>query len=218
MTTECATSLAQEIVDKTSGQTETLISRNWPEMRRILEKEEELKVTLSVTITDRKTEPGEQADKSNRIKTTISFSERFTDSVEAALEESDSDQGQLAFNRTEQVQQPPVNGATTTLVEEFEADQAGKPEDAPLVDPAFATTSLGEALAKAAAGKELPTVPVVISGDFTAEKARAQFRKAAKKTGWPEAAIDLLDDAAKAAETLEGTLAILNAHTRYSEE
>lgn len=79
---------------------------------------------------------------------------------------------------------------------------------------------LALALQQAAAGKELPLVPVVLSSEFTADKARAQFRKAAKRNGWPEACIDLLDEECKKATDPEDeagsitrVLQILNAHT-----
>jgi hypothetical protein len=82
------------------------------------------------------------------------------------------------------------------------------------------STPLGEALKAAAAGKDLPLVPVKLSSDFTADKARAQFRKAAKKNKWTEAAIDLLDDECMKATdpedepgSIKRVLEILNAHT-----
>lgn len=83
-----------------------------------------------------------------------------------------------------------------------------------------ARTPFGEALHAAAAGKDLPLVPVLLSSEFPPEKARAMFRKHAKKNGWPEAAIDLLDEEAKKVVTpddAEGSilrvLAVLNPHT-----
>lgn len=85
---------------------------------------------------------------------------------------------------------------------------------------ATATTPLGQVLQNAAAGKELPLVNVKLSSEFTADKARAQFRKAAKKQGWGETEIDFLDDlclratdAEDAPGSIKRVLEILNAHT-----
>lgn len=86
-------------------------------------------------------------------------------------------------------------------------------------------TNLGDALKAAAAGTELPLVPIVLDPKFTAGKIRMQFRKAAKKAGWPEAAIDLLDEEAIKAidgiaeeeEQVKRTMDVLQTHTKTLE-
>lgn len=82
------------------------------------------------------------------------------------------------------------------------------------------TTSLSDALQAAAAGKSLPKVAVDLSPDFPADKARATWRKAARKQGWPEAAVDLIDerclevmDDADAKGSIKRVLDILQAHS-----
>jgi len=78
--------IAEAIIEKIQEQAKILIARNWPDISKIMEKDGgEIKLALTATITDRKATPGEQADKDNRIKLAISFSEKHSDSTEAAL-------------------------------------------------------------------------------------------------------------------------------------
>lgn len=77
--------LAELLVEKISDQVKTLIGRNYPDIRSLLEADEEVKLSFGVSITDRKAEPGTHADKDNKIITTISFSKRHTDKIENSL-------------------------------------------------------------------------------------------------------------------------------------
>jgi len=94
------------------------------------------------------------------------------------------------------------------------AAKKGKPDGA---GSPIGATSFSDALNAAAAGKELKRVPVVLDEGFPPDKIRAQFRKAAKKFGWPIAAIELLDDEAmklgSEQEDAAKVLEMFNAHT-----
>lgn len=70
-----------------------------------------------------------------------------------------------------------------------------EPDPAP-ENPTAGMTPFAQALAAAAAGKPLPLVPVKLSKDFPPSKNLMQFRKAARKIGWGEAALDLIDEEA----------------------
>lgn len=95
-----------------------------------------------------------------------------------------------------------------------EKKKAAKPEGA---GSPIGVTSFSDALNAVAAGKELKRVPVVIDEGFPPDKIRAQFRKAAKKFGWPVAAIELLDDEAmklgSEQDDAPKVLDLFNAHT-----
>lgn len=97
MTTDTNT-LAKEIVDKSREQVGQLIGRRLPDINRILGKEGEIKLSFGTTVTNRDAEPGAQADKDQRIKTTIAFAEKFTDSMESALDDPTQPDLPLAAN------------------------------------------------------------------------------------------------------------------------
>lgn len=83
--------LAKQAIGHIQNHVAKLTGENWPEIGRILEKEKgEIKISFGVTLNSREPEPGTQAEKDDRVKTTISFSERFTASTESALESDDS--------------------------------------------------------------------------------------------------------------------------------
>ena len=89
---------ARDIVAITSEHVYTLVGRKWPEISRILEADEEITLTFKVQITKKgDAEPGEHADKANRLKTSLSFSERYTDTEDAEL--PDTEQPQLEFEQ-----------------------------------------------------------------------------------------------------------------------
>lgn len=77
----------QEIIARAQEHVEILVTRQWEEIAPILEEEEEITLALQVKVTRRATQPGEHADKSNRIRTALSFSSRHTDSVEGELDD-----------------------------------------------------------------------------------------------------------------------------------
>jgi hypothetical protein len=76
----------QVIVTKITEQVQLLIGRQWPDIRRIMDDDSgEIKLAVGVTITDRKATPGEQSDKDNRVRVTIAFAEKYSDSTETDL-------------------------------------------------------------------------------------------------------------------------------------
>jgi hypothetical protein len=76
----------QVIVTKITEQVQLLIGRQWPDIQRIMDDGSgEIKLAIGVTITDRKSTPGEQADKDNRVRVTIAFAEKYSDSTETDL-------------------------------------------------------------------------------------------------------------------------------------
>lgn len=109
---------------------------------------------------------------------------------------------------------PPGKPAAAPAPKKETKKKAAKPDGA---GSPIGVTSFSDALNAAAAGKELKRVPVVLDEGFPPDKIRAQFRKAAKKFGWPVAAIELLDDEAmKIGSELDDApkvLELFNAHT-----
>lgn len=83
--TESKADYATVIIEKTCDELRLLLSRNWGNIGRILGAEQEITISSKLVITDRKATPGEQADKDNRIKVSISFAEKYSDNVEAPL-------------------------------------------------------------------------------------------------------------------------------------
>lgn len=82
---ENSASLARAIIHKINEEASLLLARNWPDIGRILNKDQELAIGAKILISDRKASPGEQPDKDSRIKVTISFAEKYSDSIEADL-------------------------------------------------------------------------------------------------------------------------------------
>lgn len=87
-TGDFATALIQTIND----QVKTLIAKNWPDVQAMLADQQEIDLSLKVSIIDRIATPGEQADKDNRVRTTISFAKKFSDNIEGALPDPDQQQ------------------------------------------------------------------------------------------------------------------------------
>lgn len=206
------TAFAAEIAEKASEQVKLLIGRNWPEISRILEKDEEIKLTFGSTITNRDAEAGTQADKDHRIKTTVSFSEKHSDVIEAALD--DPSQPELFDGDEVQSEQAPHIEREPAQSAESQAAQQPVQQAAKEVPAWVGQTPVGQALHEAAAGKELPIVNITIDAGYTVERARTQFRKAARKIGWNEAALDIMDEALLACrDDMQQALLILSAHT-----
>lgn len=317
------THTAAEIIDAAQQHINTLVARQWPEINEILENEEEITISAKIVVTARTAEVGEHPDKDNRVKTTISFAKKFSDSTESALD--DPDQGELPLGDVKPVRlhvlyvtgdegvpssicdgngevvlglckvcgrgevelgwdlgicpgpkpEPtneelaesfdPASAGATVVVDEnrlplpgYYMVQEGLSQEGDMIwgneeweevaspgthfshyrDGLFRKINASETftpeplaqrpemtemqrkLHEAAAGKETPLVPVLLSRDFTADKCRAQFRKAAKKAGWPEPCIDLLDDEAMKSyagieddtEAVDRVLDVLNPH------
>lgn len=97
--------IADEVINKAPAQVCELLEKHWPEIEPLINEEGEVSVNFQTTITFKTTEPGEHADKSNRIKTTMSFSKRVTDSREAQLTK-DTDQEELPLGKAKDEQVP----------------------------------------------------------------------------------------------------------------
>ena len=82
---ETNASYATLIVQKVGEELALLLGRNWPEIEEMLREEQEINIAAKINITDRKAQPGEVASKDSRIKTTISFSKKFSDSCEVPI-------------------------------------------------------------------------------------------------------------------------------------
>lgn len=235
-----STHTAEEIITAAQNHIATLVSRKWPEIVRILEKEGEIAISAKIAVTAREATPGEHADKDNRVKTTVSFAEKFSDSTETALGESDQTELSFEERETSQGESTPEgrsHAGCPELPTGFVFVDDGEPEDAddliytadgewhslaqnPMVLYTFrarpvganraptpegaGVTNLGDALKAAASAADLPVVPIKLDSGYPAAKSRGQFRKAARKAGWGEAAIDLIDgECAKAAAGVE---------------
>lgn len=222
-----STHTAEEIITAAQEHIATLVSRKWPEVSRILEKDGEIAIGAKFAIS------------SGEVKTTLSFSEKFSDSTETALGESDQTELNLTSNgefmgsdgQRGPQERPKLPDGFVFVVDDGEPEDVddlifagdnewhslaqnpmmlftfrARPVGAirPPVPEGAGVTNLGDALKAAASGLDLPIVPIKLDSGYPAAKSRGQFRKAAKKAGWPEAAIDLLDDeCAKAAAGVE---------------
>lgn len=80
-------SRAHVIAQKIGDQVQQLVERNWRDISEIIEGDESgtIKVGFSTVINDRAPEPGTHADKDSRIKTTLSFAVKTSDSVESDI-------------------------------------------------------------------------------------------------------------------------------------
>lgn len=80
---------AQLIADKVAEQVRTLITRDWPEINAILDEKEggegEINLSFKTLIRDRAATPGEEAAKDNQLRTVMSFSTKFSDSLESEI-------------------------------------------------------------------------------------------------------------------------------------
>lgn len=80
---------ATAIADKIAEQVRTLITRDWDKISEVLDEDQggdgEIKLSFGTIIRDRAAMPGEQADKDNQLKTTMSFSTKFSDAIESKI-------------------------------------------------------------------------------------------------------------------------------------
>lgn len=89
---------AEAIVEKIKEQLGLILLRNWPDIERIKDKDGgEITIGAKITLVERKATPGEQADKDNRIKTTIAFAEKHSDSAESEI--PNPDQAELGMGQ-----------------------------------------------------------------------------------------------------------------------
>lgn len=84
---------AAAIADKIAEQIRTLVTLDWDKISEVLDEDQggegEIKLSFGTMIRDRAATPGEQADKDNQIKTTMSFSTKFSDAIESAIPNPD---------------------------------------------------------------------------------------------------------------------------------
>lgn len=78
---------AAEVITLANGHIAILLGRNWPAIEELLSESEEVAVNAKIVITERTPEAGEHSDVDHRVKTTISFSKKVSDSTESALED-----------------------------------------------------------------------------------------------------------------------------------
>lgn len=191
-------SFAQQIVRLSSEQVSALISRNWQDIQTNLDEEEEITLGIKIKITNRSTEPGEQADKSERVKSALSFSKRFTDSIEAAL--ADPDQPELSFSGPAHIPVPVFDDDGNEIpVHDIGHEDAG-------------TTNLGDAIGSAVSQVDTTKIVLSLRSDWEANPLVKAFNAAAKKAEWPEAAIGLMKDQLKACETVSAMIETLRPH------
>lgn len=71
-----ANELGEQVASKIAEQHQELTQRNWPEIQRVMDDDEdsEVKLAFSTVVTNRPAEPGTVASKDSRIVTTLSFS------------------------------------------------------------------------------------------------------------------------------------------------
>lgn len=96
---------AHTIAEKAGDQIRTLLGRNWREISEILDDADtgnEIKLACSITITDRVSAPGEHGEKDNRVKSSMSFAVKTSDSIESEI--PDPNQMELTVVTSEEPQ------------------------------------------------------------------------------------------------------------------
>jgi hypothetical protein len=179
---------ADIIIEKLQEHVKSLINLKYLEIREIIDGEGEIKLSFSATITDRETDPGEHAEKSDRIKTTLSFSIRSTATVESQLNEHP----ELPF---------PLNGPVHTpdsSIPIHDDDGHEIAHDVNLSSPAAENagkTKLGDMLDQAASKLDQPLIHMAIDEPgWNFGGLRTEFRIKATKAKWTKAAISLMLD------------------------
>lgn len=98
---------AAAIAEKIAEQIKTLITRDWPEISAKLDEDQggdgEITLAFKTLIRDRSSAPGEESTKDNQIKSVLSFSTRFSDTIESAI----PDPAQMSLDEQNQGEQPP---------------------------------------------------------------------------------------------------------------
>jgi hypothetical protein len=203
---EITTELAKDIAEKGGVQFSTLLGRNWPEVSAIIAEEGEINLHASFKITLRDAESGNHADKDRRIKTTLSFSKKHSDSVEDTI--ADPDQPELPLAEEIVPQPPPVDFAISTdsyvLAEGFDGAIRAK-------------------LIIAAAGARIDRVPCnlphpeSIVADDDAEKISLlwkSFKASAREAKWTHPMVVVIKDLIDAVKTPLEAFEILSVHTQ----
>lgn len=172
------TETAEEIITAGQEHLRTLIGRKWPEISRIIDKDGEITIAAKIAVTAREPEPGKHADKDNRVKTTISFAEKFSDSTESALEDPSQPELPLA-----------TKIAATDVTEQF--------TDGEEVDTELTQEEMDDAAAQAEAEQGTEGLPKIafLANELTladANRFAKEFKRAAKAAEWPQEKIDIM--------------------------
>lgn len=199
---------ADTVIEKLQDQVKTLVNRNWPDINQMLDDEGELKIAFGVTLTNRDTQTGEQADKSDRLKMTLAFAKRYTDSVECKL----TDHPELPF---------PLNGPCHTpdsTIPTHDDDGYELADDVNLSSPGAVDagqTPIGEALDAAVSKTEQPLLNIALDeSGWTVKGLRTDVRVKAKKAGWSAPALSLfLDQYDALGDNLERCKDFVRPHT-----
>ncbi len=80
-----AAQFAELCIEKIQEQTKVLLAKHWPEIKKLIDEDEEISIGMKVSIIDRTPTPGEHSDVDSRIKTTMSFAKKVSDSTESPL-------------------------------------------------------------------------------------------------------------------------------------
>lgn len=224
---------SQTIIQLAQGHLSILIGRNWEAISELLSESEEVTVSAKIVITERTPEAGEHSDVDHRVKTTISFSKKVSDSTESALEDPSNAPLTCPHGKTLDAYCDECSGGVFSGKEPEPVNPERFPEtgdSARDVQEAAAViqdaaqpigTSIADKLAQAAQGVDLAPVVIDFPEGFTGDKYRALWRKAAKKQGWPFACIDLIDDIAETTaldntaptDAAQRVLDVLKAHS-----
>lgn len=205
---------ADLIIEKLQDHVKSLINMKYPEIKEIIDTEGEIKLSFSATITDRETEPGEHAEKSDRVKTVLSFSIRSTAMIESQLNEHPE-----LFDGEGNAKPPyPLNGPVHTPLPETDEEGHGIASDANLSSPGAedaGTTPLGDVLDQTAATQEQPLLNINLNEQgWNVGGLRTEFRVKAGKAKWIKPAISLIIDLLDKCEgNVERAKDILRPHT-----
>lgn len=192
--------LAEEIRTKTAEQVAALIARNWSGISTMMEDADGINLSFKVAVDHRTSEAGQHPDKDNRIKTTISFSKRVTDSIDGVLE--DGAQGKLPFNGPAHTpkSKPKTDDEDAQALGAIGNDKAGQ-------------TSLGDALNAAASQTQNALLDIDLGKDDWEPKHLLKvFRGAAKKANWTAEQISTLADVLKQCTNAKDMVETLKSH------
>lgn len=210
-----------EIIKLTQGHIAILIGRNWDAINELLSENEEVALSAKIVITERTPEAGEHSDVDHRVKTTISFSKKVSDSTESALEDPSNAPLRCPHDRTLDeycpecstgvfVPQPevvdperfPETGDTARETREAKAviEHAAQPIG----------TSVGAKLDQAAVKTKAPQFVLDLAkDDWTVVSLMKKVRIASKAAGWDATQISALADILKKTTGVNGMVETL---------
>lgn len=224
----------EPIITLAQGHIAILIGRNWPAIVELLDESEEVTVSAKIVITERTPEAGEHSDVDHRVKTTISFSKKVSDSTESALEDPSANPLKCPHGKmldefcqecaneakagnvfAPQPRNVPVVGDGSDVCDHgvsllercAECDGRKAERGIPIGTP------VGAALDAAAVKTKAPQFALDLvraaAGTWTSAELIKQFREAAKKAGWTPPQISALADVLKKADTVAAMIETL---------